>query len=67
MLRRCRYSYWQRRMVSDEGIQFVEQGDWQGEGCTSEEKEGKAVKEQIKGGEKAKKRFIDELKKQVKA
>ena len=36
-------------------------------GCTSEEKQGKAVKEQIKGDEKAKKRFVEELKKQVKA
>jgi hypothetical protein len=35
--------------------------------CTSEEKEGKAVKEQIKGGEKAKKRFVEELKKQLRA
>ena len=48
-------------------MQFVEQGDWQGGGCKSEEKGWKAVKEQIKGGEKAKKRFIEELKKQVKA
>jgi len=38
-----------------------------GGGCRSEEKEGKAVKEQIRGDEKAKKRFVEELKKQVKA
>ena len=35
--------------------------------CRSEEKGWKAVKEQIKGDEKAKKSFVEELKKQVKA
>jgi len=38
-----------------------------GGGCRSEEKGWKAVKEQIKGDEKAKKSFVEELKKQVKA